>query len=329
MPEENKREETYAAQVVRAMDTKRKSDMACKTLLKSRWILANLLQGLVSEFECISTQRIVDEYLEPGELYEPVGALAAETVHLEDRESNEADAATIYYDVKFRVTLPNRTKTQVYLLVDVEAQNAYYPGYPIEKRMEYYLSRMISEQIKTVSRDTDYSVLQKVYSIWICMGNSIPKAHKQTITRYEVAKRDVFGGVNVPLEAYDLMTGYIIRLGETSIEQKTLGLLQTIFTEKLAVEERLNRLEEQYGIPRTRKFEREVEDMCTYSQYVEEKGMAEGMEKGLAKGELNKAKKVAIEMLKEEEPLEKIKRYTKLSETEIEALKSERCAMAE
>ena len=97
----------------------------------------------------------------------------------------------------FRSLLPNRTKTQVYLYIDVEAQNAAREsrlGYPLEKRAIYYMSRMISNQLQTVSRDTNYNVIQKVYSIWICMGDDIPKNMQQSITSLPTLLSEVQGG---------------------------------------------------------------------------------------------------------------------------------------
>lgn len=46
-----------------------------------------------------------------------------------------------------------------------------------------------------------------------------------------------------------------------------------------------------------------------------------GIEKGIEKGEVNKAKKIALEMIKDNEPVEKIIKYTGLTVKEINALK--------
>jgi hypothetical protein len=57
---------------------------------------------------------------------------------------------------------------------DLEPQKTYKPGYPIEKRGYYYLSRRFSSQLSLVFNDTDYNSLEKCYSIWICRDD-IPK----------------------------------------------------------------------------------------------------------------------------------------------------------
>ena len=44
--------------------------------------------------------------------------------------------------------------------------------------------------------------------------------------------------------------------------------------------ERLNELHEKYGLSKTR----EAEDMCNYSQYLEEKGVIKGLKQGREEG---------------------------------------------
>jgi len=49
----------------------------------------------------------------------------------------------------------------------------------------------------------------------------------------------------------------------------------------------------------------------------------DGKEEGLKEGQLNKAKDMAIKMLRRNEPMDKIIEYTDLSEKEIEALSNQ------
>ena len=50
----------------------------------------------------------------------------------------------------------------------MEAQNQFYPGYPLIKRGIYYCCRMVSSQYGTVFTSSHYEKIKKVYSIWIC-----------------------------------------------------------------------------------------------------------------------------------------------------------------
>ena len=334
-----KKQDTYVNQVLRAAEQKRRNDKACKMVLKSRQVLAFILKEIIPEYQECSAKEIAERYIEPEEasLNTAVGAVAAalETVEGSDRECDEAGEATVYYDVRFRALLPDRSRAQIYLYFDIEAQNSYYPGYPLEKRVEYYLARMLSAQLTVVSKDTNYDILQKVYSIWICTGMDIPKKQKQTISSYFMQKKDVYGQAEIPKENYDLMTAYVIRLGEGETEERLIGMLQTLFTEKLPATERLNRLEKMYGIAKTREFKEEVARMCSYSDYIEargmeqgmeqgmEKGIAQGMEKGMAQG-IEKAKlEIALKMLRAGKTQEEVMEFTDLSREEIGKLENE------
>ena len=71
------------------------------------------------------------------------------------------------FDIKFRTILPE-TLEGADMVINVEAQNDFYPGYRIEKRGIYYTCRMISEQYGTVFEESEYQKIKKVASIWIC-----------------------------------------------------------------------------------------------------------------------------------------------------------------
>jgi hypothetical protein len=47
------------------------------------------------------------------------------------------------YDIKFKVKIPGDDKESD-LIINIESQNKYNPGYTLEKRGIYYLSRLIS-----------------------------------------------------------------------------------------------------------------------------------------------------------------------------------------
>ena len=280
---------TYTANtILSAGSDAQKTDHVCKAVLKSRWVLANILKGVIPEYADTPVHEIAETYIEPDqiELYLPVNDFPEQIQGL-DKEDNAYLQTTVYYDVRLRALLPNRTRTQVYLYIDVEAQNASREsrlGYPLEKRAIYYMSRMIANQLQTVSRDTNYNIIQKVYSIWICTGDDIPKDMQQSITGFAVTKQDIYRKIDIPKKNYDLMSAVFIRLGHGETDERLIGMLQTIFTDDAPPEERLNKLEMEYGIPRTKEFNEEVAKMCTYSQVMLDRGEKEGLKKGLETG---------------------------------------------
>ncbi|MDO5551175.1 MAG: hypothetical protein Q4F76_08385, partial [Lachnospiraceae bacterium] len=285
------RRDTYSAQAIKLAEDKRKNDNACKKVLASKEILSYILHEVVPEYASCRKEEIAEQYIEPNEIHGDVPIAPGLTNKKEyvegmQQEDGEFGESTIFFDVKFKVLLPEgrRSKTQIGLYLDVEAQNQYRPGYPLEKRGIYYLSRLTSSQLQTVAYDTDYSSLQKSYSIWICMGNDIPQREKQSISRYTFAKEDVYGWAKDKREDYDLMSLIMIRLGDAPTEEKTLGMLQTLFLGDMDPKERIRRLEEEYQLKMSEEMEQEVVNMCTYSQAIEDRALKRGEELGKAQG---------------------------------------------
>lgn len=323
------RQNTYTAQAVEAVEDKINNDKACKKILASEEILAYILKGVVPEYGECSSEEIAKQYIEPNEVFGTVPVapgLTGKREYIEGMQQEDGipGEATVFFDVKFRVLLPGsqRSSAQICLYVDMEAQNRYRPGYPLEKRGIYYLSRLISSQIQKVSEDTDYGILQKCYSIWLCMGNDIPKREQQSITRYFFKKEDVYGVSNVAYQDYDMMGLVILRLGEYPTEEKTLGMLQTLFLGSMIPEERLKKLEEKYQLNISEEIGEEVRNMCSYSQVIEDRGMKKGMEKGMEKGiliyrTLLETKSIQQTAAKTKEPADKVRKIAEQYDVEV------------
>lgn len=92
--------------------------------------------------------------------------------------------------------------------------------------------------------------------------------------------------------------------------------------EELAVDEAVKKAVERLDVMYLDKEEREIyeNDLKRLRDYIAEMKTAE--EKGMEIGEKKKAFEIASEMLKDEEPIEKIIKYSKLTEEEILKLAS-------
>ena len=141
------RQDTYTTQAVKAAEDKINNDKACKKILASKEILAYILKGVVPEYAECSLEEIAKQYIEPDEIFGTVPVapgLTGKREYIEgmQQEDGISGEATIFFDVKFKVLLPGSQKSsaQICLYVDMEAQNRYRPGYPLEKRGIYYLS---------------------------------------------------------------------------------------------------------------------------------------------------------------------------------------------
>lgn len=85
---------------------------------------------------------------------------------------------TIIFDIRFFAIVPKGGE-HINLIINVEAQNNFYPGYPLIKRRLHYCSRMISSQYGPVFTKSHYEKVKKVYSIWICMN--LPKFRMELV----------------------------------------------------------------------------------------------------------------------------------------------------
>ena len=93
----------------------------------------------------------------------------------------------------------------------MEAQNDFYPGYPLIKRGIYYCCRLISSQYGREFTGPHYEKIKKVYSIWICMKP--PQYRENTITRYRLVEEHLVGEGKEPVRNYDLLSIIMLCLG--------------------------------------------------------------------------------------------------------------------
>lgn len=191
-------------------------DAECKTVLRSKEVLAVILQGAVGEYEGYSRKEIMDfieadsitgtKEVTVGRTNTQVRGDSAEFVQLGEKTSN--------FDLFFRARNPllSGDDVLVSLHVNVEPQKTYRPGYPVEKRGMYYLARALSSQLSLITGQTDYGQLEKCYSIWICRDD-VPAGEQYSISFYEMTNVKNIGACNVAKENFDLMKLVVIRLG--------------------------------------------------------------------------------------------------------------------
>lgn len=67
------------------------------------------------------------------------------------------------------------------------------------------------------------------------------------------------------------------------------------------------RLQDDFGIAMTEEFESEVQDMCNLGKALIEQGIVKGIEQGMEQGVEQKNLSLAEMMLKDKEPIDKIK----------------------
>ena len=164
--------------------------------------------------------------------------------------------------------------------------------YPIEKRMVYYISRMISSQKNREFIGDDYQNIKKVYSIWVCMN--VDEVNKRdTITKFSLSAENIVGNYFSEKSNYDLMTGILVCISnkintdeelKSDDERKLIGLLKILFSDELLNHEKKETLQNDYDIKMNENIDRELMDMCNLGYGVYERGMERGMERGIERG---------------------------------------------
>lgn len=276
--------DTTIAKNIRVTDEKAGYDAACKRLLSEKIILAWIMKNCLEEYQNCDVDEIAEEYIEGTPQVGEVAVAPDETnkapmIHGSGNEDTTLTEGTVTYDIRFLATAPV-SGDLIRLIINIEAQNDFYPGYPLIKRAIYYCSRMISAQYGTEFTDSHYEKIKKVYSIWICMNP--PKNRENSITRYYISEENLVGGVKERKADYDLMAAVMICLGREDSDTGILKLLNILLSTETGSADKCQMLEEDFHIKMTQKLESEVSLMCNLSKGVEEKGIQKGIDKGIA-----------------------------------------------
>ena len=286
-------------------------DAGMKHLMSNKEIIIPILQMTVPEFKTCSQEEILqcldissitkDDFVSDIPKIEKNLRLTRE-----DSELSSLTEKLVRFDIRFRIKNPRLStdEIRVNLHIDMEAQKSYRPSnpsYPVLKRAVYYAARDLSSQLSSITETTDYSKLEKCYSIWIC-AEDIPKKLQNTLTEYSLSKKDIIGVTDEPEEDYDLLTVIVIRQGEKTEEKGIFDYLNGIFTCDI------NRIGKYSHIKWSEPFQREVSKVTGFGDMIYERGMRAGEQKGMILGALmsGKTPEEVSDMLNL--PLEEIKK---------------------
>ena len=260
-------------------------DAACKALLSDKQVLAHLLKGCAEEYadcsieeimECIEGEPLVSRVGMERDISSPpkIQGMLTEDVTLHE--------GVVKYDVLFRSRLPHGNGLTE-LIVNVEAQNDFRPGYSLVTRGIYYVSRLISAQKNVRFEGSDYQNITKVYSIWVCINPA--EDWKDTLTLYRLKEENLVGNAHEARDAYDKLCIVIVGLGKgsKSSQNPLLDMLKVLLDADLSAGQKMQELQK-YGIQSTKSLEGRATDMCNFSKGVLEKGREEGRVEGREEG---------------------------------------------
>ncbi|MCM1329436.1 MAG: hypothetical protein NC253_08360 [Ruminococcus sp.] len=289
-----------AGEVLAAAEQKKAYDEVCKKVLALKEIAARILAAVVEELKGCTIEEIISFIGTPEIGNIPVD-VDAPMISLENSEDTTINEGKRFFDIKFTVKAPVSGE-YLQLIINLEAQKNFSPGYSILKRGIYYCSRLISSQYGMVFTKSDYDKIRKVYSIWVCTNPS--EEYKRTIARYKLSKEMLEGETKFKSLAdeekerrnYDLISLVLIGLDDPKSEELSNGIirmLSVLFAEDMNFKAKITELENEYNIKMTEEIEEEVERMCNLSEGVWEKGVA----KGVAKGENNMLTRIIANLM--------------------------------
>ena len=247
-------------------------------------ILAWIMKNCLEEYRDCDVNEIAEKYIEGMPQISEVAVIPDESNHVSmihgaGNEDVSLTEGTVTYDIRFLAVAPVSGEL-IRLIINIEAKNDFYPGYPLIKRGIYYCSRMISAQYGTEFTSSRYENVKKVYSIWICMNP--PKNRENSITRYYIVEENLVGNVKERKADYDLMAAVMICLGrEEDSNIDLLKLLNVLLSTEKDSEDKCQILEDDFHIKMAQTLESEVSLMCNLSKGVEEKGFEKGRQEGI------------------------------------------------
>lgn len=313
-------------------------DESAKRLLSHKDILAHILVKTVDEFKGMNPQDVVSYIIgtpyiskvptEPGltnvaNQSKTEKKTAAERVVGFNTEDNEINEGLVRFDIIFRVRMKDGIS---HIIVNIEAQKSEPTEYEILNRAVFYVSRLISSQKERDFSNSDFDDIQRVYSIWICMGMK-----ENTMSHIHFTKDDIIGSYDWKGKL-DLANIVMLGLSDTLPKHDDIyelhRLLGTLLSKELTEKEKLNIIESEYEIPVEKNFREDVSFMCNLSQGIKEEGIAIGEARGKAIGEtIGRAEakaEIILDMYRNSFDLEQIAMVTKESIDRIQEIIQEK-----
>lgn len=172
-----KNEDTAISQ--QGIDRNKLIEGAFKTIIHDRSILAFIVKNTVKECMDADLETIRD------------GIAHVEGSNLaKGREQDlQVYPSRIELDSSFDLTIEG---TEISIIINIEAQNHYNPGYPLENRATFYASCVLASQKGNEMLNDRYDQLRPVYSIWVLPNP--PEELRNIVETYSITETTEGGG---------------------------------------------------------------------------------------------------------------------------------------
>ena len=285
---------TEVKQAVIAADQMSAYDEKAKRVIGNKWILAHILMKTVDEFKGMHPEEVVscmegDPYISvvpvepgltniarkkryPGRKKRRKKGSRIVGLNTENTEINEG---MVRFDIVFYV----RTKDGLaQIIINLEIQKDTPSAYHLLNRAIFYVCRLVSSQKERDFVNMNYDDIRQVYSIWICKNRN-----QNSMNHYHLADDKLIGDCEWKGKQDMLnivLIGLAEKIPEHDEEYELHRLLGALLTEQLTVEEKLDILQEEYGIPIEETIREDVNVMCNLSEGLVERAETRGREEG-------------------------------------------------
>ena len=248
------------------------SDSTFKYFVHKRYVLSRLLKDNLDELKNMSLDEI-DKCLDLGE--------DGDTVIGRETEYVSADEQKVILDSVFDIRVPGSGK-EISVIVGVEGQNDPDPGYPLGKRAEYYLARMVSAQKGREFDGSNYSDLRKTYSIWCILDPRT--SDRNTVVRYRMVPERTFGTGDREPETLDTFNVIMVNIGQYREGlPDALAIGSAMFSAMDNVQRR-QLISERFNISMNDEDLERLRDMCDVFQDKFDHGLRIGEARGIEIG---------------------------------------------
>ena len=213
-------------------------DSGFKKVMSNRYLLARVLQPLVSEFEGMTEEQV--------RACLPVDEDNSDLVQL-NTELPTPDDSSIRMDMHVELTVPVNGES-IKIDLNIEGQSRLDPRYGFEQRAVYYAATLIHAQKPVHFSNDDYGKLRKVYSIWFILTPR--RDQRNSIFSTRLANRPI-GPYNATAREpdFDYLQFVTVNIGGGDDYPGTdLGLINTLFGKNVPPGERVRRIGEVYNI---------------------------------------------------------------------------------
>ena len=248
-------------------------DYPVKKVMSHKWMMGLVLKGFIPEFKEYDLDFIIHHcFMGNGNYVDGI--------------RNESQF--VNYDVICKVKVP---QTNEVMIVNVEIQNIFNPGYSILKRAGFYNAEMIHDQKGTEFINSNYDDIKKVYSIWLCLHPT--KRFENGVARIRSKEHIDHGNIWFSEKESELSNSIMVCFGkEDMLTHPIMHAIYCILSEEISMEAKQEMVFKDLGIKIPDDLLGEVSKMCDFEVYLLNKGetigIAKGKEQGLAEGKVQK-----------------------------------------